>query len=264
MKIISSLMIKDGITYDYCFIEAMQAVMPLLDKFIVMVATNSTDGTIDTIKAYAKIEPKIFIDNSVEWKGQGKEIYANFEDHLYNNILPQLGITEGWRIWIDADEVLHEDCHDKVLEAINSGIADRYFIRRINVYRKFDLCYRFDRDGLCGSDNVKIARIGERAYPEHEGFNKEGSSEVFMDEIYFYHYGLMRNGLTLMKKAKEFTKDWLGYTPQHVLDEIDAGKMNVDRLSPDNLMPIPLPHPRIMQNWILYHSGDKTRTVSPI
>jgi len=255
-NLIASLVIKDGLKFDYPFVESIKSQLPIVDKFIVMVATNSDDGSMTVIQELAKLEPKIFIDNGMEWKDTG--------DHLHKKILPELGINSGWRLMLEADEILHEASYDWIFKAMQENLSDRYFTRRVNVYRKFSQCYGYNADGLCGSDNVRLSRLENSAIPNQEGFSKIGASDKYIDNILIYHYGLMRKGLVLMNKSKEFMTQYLGFVPEHVQNEINAGMFDVDRLSQNNLQSIPMPHPKVMENWILYHSVDKTRNVEPV
>ncbi|RYF69682.1 MAG: glycosyltransferase family 2 protein, partial [Cytophagaceae bacterium] len=75
MKISGFSYIRNGFTYQYPFLEAIQSVLPLCDEFIIAVG-DSTDGTREAIEALG--DPRIRIVDTVwdETMRQNGKIFA--------------------------------------------------------------------------------------------------------------------------------------------------------------------------------------------
>ncbi len=69
MRLSGITIIKDGITYDYPFVEAIRSALPIVDEFVVVVG-KSSDGTREKVRR--SILPRSvssirFGTNSCEW-----------------------------------------------------------------------------------------------------------------------------------------------------------------------------------------------------
>lgn len=108
--------IRNGIKYDYPFIESLKSMLPICDEIIV-VAGNSEDGTNRAILALN--EPKIRFIHTI-WDEQlrtGGKILAQ-----QTNIGIQ-AIKGDWILYLQGDEVLHENAKEKILKGI--AIAEK-------------------------------------------------------------------------------------------------------------------------------------------
>jgi glycosyltransferase involved in cell wall biosynthesis len=102
VKVSGFTFIRNGNDLGYPFIASIRSLLPLCDEVVVNVP-HSTDGTLDAVRAIG--DPKIRILES-EWNpGQG--LGGRILSHHTNLALDQC--TGDWCVYIQGDEVLHED-----------------------------------------------------------------------------------------------------------------------------------------------------------
>ena len=102
MKISGLTFVRNGNALGYPFVPSIRSLLPLCDEVIVNVP-RSTDGTLASVKAIG--DPKIRIIES-DWDenpGKGGLVLS----HHTNLALREC--TGDWCVYIQADEVLHED-----------------------------------------------------------------------------------------------------------------------------------------------------------
>ena len=102
MKISGFTFIRNGETLGYPFVPSIRSLLPLCDEVIVNVP-RSTDGTLAAVRAIG--DPKIRIIES-EWAEDGKKGDPIMRRHT-DLALEQC--TGDWCVYIQGDEVLHED-----------------------------------------------------------------------------------------------------------------------------------------------------------
>ncbi|MDR3456734.1 MAG: glycosyltransferase [Verrucomicrobiae bacterium] len=102
MKISGFTFIRNGVTLGYPFIPAIRSLLPLCDEIIVNVP-SSTDDTLAAVRAIG--DPKIRIIES-EWD-ESLRTRGLAMSHHTNIALREC--TGDWCVYIQGDEVLHED-----------------------------------------------------------------------------------------------------------------------------------------------------------
>ena len=113
MKVCGFTIIRNAIKYDYPVVEAIQSVLPLCDKFIVLIG-NSEDETEALIKTI--ISDKIEIHYSV-WDDtlrEGGKVLA-VETNKAFDLIDQ---TFDWAIYIQSDEAIHERYHEAIKKSL--------------------------------------------------------------------------------------------------------------------------------------------------
>lgn len=109
MKVSGFTIIRNGVEFEYPFIESIKSVLPLCDEMIVAVG-NSTDNTLEMVKAIDS--PKIRIIQTV-WDDtlrEGGRVLAVETDKAKAAISKD----SDWGIYIQADEVLHEQDYPEI------------------------------------------------------------------------------------------------------------------------------------------------------
>ena len=102
MKVSGFTFIRNGNVLGYPFIPSIRSLLPLCDEIIVNVP-RSTDGTLESVKAIG--DPKIRIIES-DWDETLRQSGLILSQHT-NIALQQC--TGDWCVYIQGDEVLHED-----------------------------------------------------------------------------------------------------------------------------------------------------------
>lgn len=272
--LVGTINLKDGNRFDYPYRESITAMAKVCDKVVVFVASNCTDGTNKVVYEMVKENSKIWPVFAVKWEGKAEEIYYNFEKYFYSNICPTIWFDWGkanlWRLHLDSDEIIHESCYSKFREVIQNSEYDGYYIRRVNLFKKFNLCKKYGVNKLCGDDNIRLKFIPPtKEYvfvnPHMEGFPKTvKTTKKYIDELVVFHYSYMRYGNIIIDKAIDFQKEFLGYVDPGIEEMKRQGKYTPYHCGDSDLMPIPMPHPAIMSEYIKKHSFDPSRAIQAV
>ncbi len=102
MKISGFTFIRNGNALGYPFVPSIRSLLPLCDEVIVNVP-RSTDGTLETVKAIGDLKIRII---ESEWDDTQRTAGLTLSHHT-NLALEQC--TGDWCVYIQGDEVLHED-----------------------------------------------------------------------------------------------------------------------------------------------------------
>lgn len=115
MQVSGFTFVRNIVKLDYPAVEAIRAVLPLVDEFVVNVGRaerDEDDGTLDVL--HSMHEPKLRIVES-RWNphlDKGGYIYAQQTNIALFNCQGR------WAISVQCDEVIHEDDHDLLRDAM--------------------------------------------------------------------------------------------------------------------------------------------------
>src|SRR5215208_5047887 len=112
MKVTGFSFIKNAVKFQYPVVEALRSILPICHEVVVAVG-DSEDNTRELI---ASIDPKIKIIDTV-WDDNlrtGGRVLAVETDKAFQAI----DSSSDWCVYIQGDEVLHEDGYDAVLSAM--------------------------------------------------------------------------------------------------------------------------------------------------
>ncbi|WP_447973290.1 hypothetical protein [Nitrospira sp. Kam-Ns4a] len=111
MRISGFSICRNAVRFDYPIVEVIRSALPLVDEFVVNVG-SSDDGTRDLIRSIGS--EKVRIIESVWDDSMTKEgLLFSYET---NKALAQC--TGDWALYLQADEVLHEDDLDRIRRAL--------------------------------------------------------------------------------------------------------------------------------------------------
>ena len=117
MKISGFTFIRNGLALGYPFVPAIRSLLPLCDEIIVNVP-RSTDDTLAAVRQIG--DPKIRIVES-EWDEAMRTAGLSMSHHT-NLALEQC--TGDWCVYIQGDEVLHEDSLPAMRAALARNVND--------------------------------------------------------------------------------------------------------------------------------------------
>ncbi len=255
MKVCGFTIIRNALKYDYPVVEAIKSVLPLCDKFIVLIG-NSDDVTELLIKSIDS--NKIVIRHSV-WDDsmrEGGRVLAEETNKAFDIIDP----SYDWAFYIQSDEVVHEQYHETIAHAMLSHAkndkVEGLLLKYLHFYGSYDYVgtsrkwYR---------NEIRIIKNNKsiRSYKDAQGFRIEDRKlNVVSVDAYIYHYGWVKDPLVQASKHKDFNKLWHD-------DTYVAGisKEIYDYSDIDALGGFTGTHPEVMerrikrQNWVF--EGDK-------
>jgi glycosyltransferase involved in cell wall biosynthesis len=208
MKVSGFTIIRNGVEFEYPFIESIKSVLPLCDEMIVAVG-NSTDNTLEMVKSIDS--PKIRIIQTV-WDDtlrEGGRVLAVETDKAKAAISKD----SDWGIYIQADEVLHEQDYPEIRRAMEENLNDRrvdgLLFDHLNFYGSFDYIADSRRWTY---KQIRVIRNDPAIYSYRDAmsFKKNNNQNLAVKKINatVYHYGWVRRPEAMQKKLEKFQKLW--------------------------------------------------------
>jgi len=246
MLISGFTIIKNAVVNDYPIVEAITSILPVVDEMIVL-AGDSKDDTVELIRSVN--DPKIKIHNSV-WNpalNKGGKALADETNKAFKLIDPDAD----WAFYIQADEVVHEKYHNKILEACKKFKHDNEVKGLLFKYLHFYGTYDYTGDSRKWyNKEIRIIRNDPAitSYKDAQGFRKDGRQlPVKLIDAYIYHYGWVKNPYQMKQKLYNAGKLW------NSEEEMDAflktGEL-FDYSDFDSLIRFDGTHPAVMQKRI--------------
>jgi len=207
---------RNAVRYDYPLVESIRSVLPIVDEFIVNVG-RSDDGTLDLVHSIG--DPKITILESVwdESLRQGGLIYSQQTN------IALARCTGDWALYLQADEVIHENDRPRILEAMHAHLDNRmvkgllfrylhfmgdYWSVNPWFYHKAVRIIRNDGEVESCGDAVGFHLKATRQYLQNGPKEWLASSGARV-----FHYGWVKDPKTMLAKKREQTTVYHGDTP---------------------------------------------------
>lgn len=265
MKVSGFTFIRNGIKYDFPFIESIKSILPVCDEFIVAVG-NSEDNTLEAVKNINS--PKIKIVETI-WDDslrEGGRVLAVETDKAFDAIAPD----SDWAFYVQGDEVFHEKDLLLIKNAMQQYLTDSrvegLLFRYLNFFGSYD--YVADSHKWV-KDEIRVIRNDKtiRSWKDAMSFRRNGKVlRVKKLEADIYHYGWVKDPRTQMQKRKDFEKLW------HNDEWVDKNVGVVDEFdyqNTDSLQKFTGTHPEVMKeridrvNWKFNFDPVKKMKVSP-
>lgn len=206
-KVSGFTIIRNGEKFGYPYIESIRSVLPLCDVMIVAVG-NSEDNTLEMVKNIDS--PKIKIIQTV-WDDslrEGGRVLA-VETDKAKDALP---VDTDWAIYIQGDEVLHQNDYPAIRQAMLENADDKrvegLLFDHLNFYGSFD----YIADSRKWSyKQIRIIRNDPaiRSFRDAISFMKNGKRlKVKKVDATVYHYGWVKPPEVMQEKMKHFNKMW--------------------------------------------------------
>lgn len=257
MKISGFSYIRNGFEYGYPFLEAIQSILPICNRFVIAVG-DSTDGTREAI---AKLDPvKIKIIDTL-WDmnlREGGKVFAQQANIALDKV------TADWAFHLQADEVIHENDLPKIVSAIEQYNSDKCVEGFILPFLHFWGSYDYIRTSRrVHKYEVRIFRNNKlvRSYGDSQGFRLYSSKEAYEQgekgeklrvkkiDVPVYHYNGVRSDNLQKKKMQAF--DFLHNATAGEEDYSGFNYQNVDRVEKFKGS-----HPDVMKEKINLHDWN--------
>ncbi len=207
MKVSGFTFIRNAILLDYPILASIQSILPLCNEVIVAVG-NSDDDTLGLIQ---NIDPKV------------KIIQTTWDDTLRENgrvlavetdkALAAIDPAADWAIYIQGDEVMHQDDHLHILKAMTRFQHDQEVDGLLFDYLHFYGSY--DYIGVSNNWYKKEIRIikpgrGIFSFRDAQGFRKSPDQKlkVAAANARVFHYGWVKDPRAMQRKQERFHKLW--------------------------------------------------------
>ena len=263
MKVSGFTFVRNAVKYDYPVIESINSILPLCDEVVVAVG-KSDDGTRTLVESIASQKIRILDTVWDESLRKGGQVLAVETNKALDAVSPDAS----WSIYIQADEVLHENSYDKLKAAMETWKDDPAVDGLILDYIHFYGSYDFIADSRDWyRKEVRVIRTGRniRSYLDAQGFRKEGNKLVVKPTgALMCHYGWVKPPESLRSKLKYFHTLW---HDEKWMEKNREGIESFDYSRIDSLKRFTGTHPVTMnervqrQNWAF--SFDPSQKIFP-
>ena len=210
MKISGFSFVRNAGLYDFPLVESLRSLLPLCDELIVVVG-RSDDDTLEMVTGIGDARIRIIETVWDDSLREGGKILAQQTD------IALAACTGAWCIYLQADEVLHEDDTDLILRSIHAADADprvdALLFRYLHFYGSHDYVgvgrqwYRREVRAIRNTGRV-ISGGMRRA---SANFFRDGSAthlRARQTEARIFHYGWVRHSGVQHRKQREFHRLW--------------------------------------------------------
>jgi len=263
MKVAGFSFIRNAVKYQYPIREALQSILPLCDELVVAVG-NSDDGTRELV---ASLDRRIRVIDTVwdDSQKKGGRVLALETDKA----LRALPADADWCIYIQGDEVLHEDGYAAIREAMRQWKDDRKVDGLLLKYRHF--YGSFDYVGTSSAwyrNEIRVIRNDPSiySYKDAQGFRKGANRKLRVKAVdaWVHHYGWVREPSVMNAKQYNFAGLYIGGEAHYgALQQVYS--VPFDYSVVDALERFRGTHPRVMQerirqmNWAFDHDLSRNR-----
>ncbi|GBD06239.1 hypothetical protein HRbin21_00023 [bacterium HR21] len=201
--------VRNALLYDYPIVEALRSLLPLCDEVVVAVG-DSEDNTLEVVASIA--DPKLRILQT-QWHPTepGWRIFAEQTQRALN------ACRGLWCIYLQADEVLHEQDYDTIRWALQQWADDprveAFVLRYYHFYGSYDYIgvgrqwYRRE---------IRIVRNTGQviSWGDAQGFRRQlpnGKVRLLRAlelPVYVYHYGWVRPPEVMQRKLRAQHRFW--------------------------------------------------------
>jgi hypothetical protein len=246
MKVSGFTFVKNAIKYGYPVVESIKSILPVVDEMLVCLG-DSEDDTEGLIKSIGSDKIKIIHSVWDDSLREGGKVLAVETDKAIAATAPD----SNWLFYIQADEVVHEQYHKAIVEAMAKFKDDKKVEGLLFNYHHFYGSYKYIGDGRSWySKEIRIIRNNKsiKSYRDAQGFKWDDGRKlnVKLIDAYIYHYGWVRNPLTMQQKAEGFGKLWAGEEGRKINDETEKKIIQFDYSNIDSVTLFKGTHPAVM------------------
>ena len=253
MKVSGFTFIRNGIDYDYPIVEALQSILPICDEVVVAVG-KSEDDTLSLIQSIDSKRIRIIETVWDDALREGGRVLAMETDKALAAVAPDTD----WCLYIQGDEVLHDEGHASLRQAMQDNLHRSDIDGLLFPYRHFYGSYDYVGASSKWYRNeiraIKPKR-GIFSFRDAQGFRKPPNQKLRVARVnaFMHHYGWVKEPEAMQRKQENFHKMWHDdrWINEHVLaaDAYDYGR-DVSQLALfEGTHPIVM-RPRVQrQNW---------------
>lgn len=255
MSLGGNVCVRDGNRLDYCWKEAIESLLPVVDVCVVCDG-GSTDGTLEEIKSWCEREPKLQLC-CYPWTDPKADIefWVNWLNYAREHV-PCTHVIQ-----LDADEVLDEHSYRSVRKYAEREPNNTVRCQRLNFWKDHR---HLIPPGVClGHEVVRLAP--QEMWLPSDGAHPKGSDAILMavnSSIRIFHYGFLRRPDAYFAKSKLLHGYFFGGYDKRLADvETAMYTLGVDNWMDaikdvewtNRLVPYDGEHPVVAHHWLKAH-----------
>jgi hypothetical protein len=247
MKVSGFTFVRNAEKYGYPVLESIQSILPVVDEMIVCIGKGE-DSTVEMVESIGSAKIKIVHSIWDENLKEGGKVLAVET----NKALDATAADSDWLFYIQADEVVHEKYHPAIVQAMQQFKDEKNVDGLLFNYTHFYGSYKYVGDGRKWySKEIRIIRNDKniRSYRDAQGFRwkDDRKLKVKLINAYIYHYGWVKNPITMFKKWVDVGKLWRG-SDAEAMSKSNEG--NFDYSGVDSVKLFEGTHPASMQHLV--------------
>lgn len=252
-----SLFCYNAVDYDYPVAAALDSLCAVCDDVIVS-DCESTDDTFDILREVAQKYANLRIICGGHWevgiKSDRLRIHADYAMSF---------LRTRHHFMLQADEVIHERSFPLIRQLVAEAKHKSWAVTRYNLFGDLEHCLRLDLPNDIKPMSDRVVRMAAReftSYGDAESLRVDPETCAESD-IVIYHYGLVRRDAEHLNKIVDM-QTWF-----HGADGVDQRVLAMQKDAapyrwwemhpPENLMPLPYPHPVFSQRWAAERQVEK-------
>lgn len=245
MRVSGFSFVRDAVRLHYPVAESIRSVLPLVDEFIISVG-RSEDGTADRIRAIG--DPKVRLIET-EWD-PALFVHGAINAHQTNIALD--ACSGDWAVYLQADEVMHEDDLPRLREAMERNLDDPrvegLLFDYLHFWGDFDRVH-WTRNWYRHEVRAVRRLSGMRSWKSAQGFRLDGRKpRVRPSGARVFHYGWVRPPQVM--KNKQVALDRLHHSEEWVQRRHAQTDRAFDYGPLEHLRRFGGTHPAVMREWI--------------
>lgn len=250
MKVSGFTFVKNAIKYGYPVVESIRSILLVVDEMIVCLG-DSEDDTNNLIASIGSDKIKMIHSVWDDSLREGGKVLAVETDKA----ISATADDSDWLFYIQADEVVHEQYHQTIVDAMTKYKDDNRVEGLLFNYHHFYGSYKYIGDGRRWySKEIRIIRNDKKikSYRDAQGFRWDDGRKlnVKLIDAYMYHYGWVRNPLTMYQKAIGFSKLWTGEEGKKTNNEVEKKTTTFDYSQIDSVTLFKGTHPAVMKDLV--------------
>lgn len=207
MKVSGFTFVKNAVQFDFPVVESIQSILPICDEMIVAVG-KSDDDTLALIRSIKSDKVKIVETVWDDSLREGGHVLAQETNKAFDAI----SSDSDWALYIQADEVFHEDDLPKIKAAMqlwqNDKRVEGLLFDHINFYGSYG--YVVDSHKWIKKE-IRVVRNDKniRSWCDAMSFRSNGRKlRVKYVDATIYHYGWVKDPFVQKQKRMAFDKLW--------------------------------------------------------
>lgn len=209
MKVSGFTLVRNGTQFDYPYLESLHSLLPLVDELVINVGIG-TDDTLQRIRQFA---------DSANARAPGKVRWFESDWQLDNPEKKRGGLilseqtnlaldqcTGDWCVYLQADEVLHEQDLPAIRRAMENHAGDSriegLLFNYVHFYGSFDVV-QATRSAYRREVRAVRRTSGARSVGDAQSFRKPGGAKLNVVRIpaRIFHYGWVRTPEAMREKT---------------------------------------------------------------
>lgn len=250
MKVSGFTFVKNAIKYGYPVVESITSILPMVDEMVICLG-DSEDDTNNLIASIGSDKIKIIHSVWDDSLREGGKVLAVETDKA----IAATAKDSDWLFYIQADEVVHEQYYKTIVAAMKEYKDDKKVEGFLFNYHHFYGSYKYIGDGRSWySKEIRIIRNNKRikSYRDAQGFRWDDNRKLNVKLInaYIYHYGWVRNPLTMYQKTEGFGKLWAGDEGRKINGATAKRAVQFDYSNIDSVTLFKGTHPAVMKELV--------------